>query len=153
MKTKVERSDPRRVKEGEIVKRFLRDRCGFTLIEILIAVGILAILAGIAVPVVIHLRGGSEVSAAEAELSNVQAAVDALMADQGIESLPNSVSSATNNMKQFPDWTGVSPYGYVLYPDTNYRNSDTDKFMRQITTKGTYTAASDGTVTQVTTGF
>ena len=134
--------------------RLLRGRRGFTLIEILIAVGILSILAGIAVPVVTHLRGGSETSAAEAELSNVQAAVDAMMADQGLTTLPHPVSSATSNMKQFPDWDATLK-GYVLYPDatTGYRNSDADKFIRQANATGTYTCAADGTVTQVTTGY
>ncbi len=135
------------------MRRALSVTRGFTLVEILIAVGILAILAGIAVPVVNHLTGTSETNAAAAELSNVQSAVDSLMADQDLASLPNSVTTATSDMAQFPDWQASSPYGYVLYPSTNYRNSDTDKFMRKSTTKGTYTAAADGTVTQATTGY
>lgn len=133
-------------------KNVLGER-GFTLVELLIAVGILDLLAGIAVPVVAHLRGGSEVSAATAELSNVQAAVDSVMVDQDLASLPNPVTTATNNMSQFPDWQASTPYGYVLYPNTNYRNSDTDKFIRKSTTKGTYTATADGTITQATTGY
>ncbi len=153
MKTNAECGDPTRVGGGQSRRRFLRGQRGFTLIEVLIAVGILAVLAGIAVPVVTHLRGGSETSAAEAELSNVQAAVDALMADQGLASLSNPVTTATNNMKKFPDWESDVAGGYVLYPDTTYKNSDADKFMRQVTTKGTYTCTADGTVTQVTTGY
>lgn len=136
-----------------VMKRILLGQRGFTLVEILIAVGILAILAGIAVPVVSHLTGSSQTSSARAELSNVQAAVDSLMADQDLASLPNPVTSATSNMAQFPDWQATSPYGYVLRPATNYRNSDTDKFIRQSTTKGTYTAEADGTVTQASTGY
>lgn len=129
-----------------------RGQGGFTLIEILIALALLAILAGIAVPVVTNLTSGSQTRAASAELSNVQAAVDLMMADQEISTLPNYVTSATSNMSQFPDWTGSSPYGYVLNPATNYRNDDSDKYMRGNTT-GTYTAAADGTVTQATTGY
>ncbi len=121
--------------------------------ELLIAVGILALLAGIAVPVVAHLRSASETDAASAELSNIQAAVDSLMADQDLGTLPNPVTTATNNMAQFPDWQATSPFGYVLFPSSNRRNSDGDKFIRKSSMTGTYTASADGTVTQATTGF
>ncbi len=152
MKTNLTGGNTTKVKGGETM-RFLRGQRGFTLVEILIAVAILAVLAGIAVPVVIHLRGGSETSAAEAELSNIQAAVDAMMSDQGLESLSNPVTTATSDMKKFPDWESDTAGGYVLYPDTKYKNSDTDKFIRQATTTGTYTCAADGTVTQAGTGY
>ena len=120
--------------------------------EVLVTVGILALLAGVAVPVVMSLRGGAATDAAAAETSMVQAAVDALMADQKLVTFPNPVTTATNNMSQFPDWSATAPYGYVLYPSTNYRNSDADKFLRKSTTAGTYTCSADGTVTQVTPG-
>ena len=135
------------------MKRFLTGQGGFTLLEILIAVGILAVVAGVTVPVVAHITTGSETKAAAAELSNVQAAVDAMMADQELSALSNPVTTATNNMKQFPDWESATAGGYVLYPDAKYKNSDTDKFIRHATTKGTYTCSADGTVTQATTGY
>jgi len=137
------------------MKRSLRGQRGFTLIELLVALGILALLAGIAVPVVTNLMGSSQAKAAESELSNLQAAVDVMMTEEGLNTLPNPVLAATSDMKKFPDWESDAAHGYVLYPDavTGFKNSDADKFMRQITTKGTYTVTADGTVTQVTTGY
>ena len=134
------------------MRKILLNRRGFTLVEILVAVAILAILAGVTVPVVAHLTGTSKTKAAITELSNIQAAVDSLMADQDLGSLANSVTTATNDMSKFPDWASGGT-GYVLYPVGTYKNSDSDKFTRQSTTKGTYTAAADGTVVQVTTGY
>jgi len=141
------------------VKVFRRSERGFTLVELLIAMVILSIIAAIAVPTAISLIGGSETKAGEAELANVQAAVDAMMADQGLSRLPNPVTTATSNMSKFPDWESDLVGGYVLYPGTTYKNKDAygnpdaDKFMRTATTKGTYTCAADGQVTQVTTGY
>lgn len=126
---------------------------GFTLVEILIAVAILAILAGVAIPAVSGLLSGSKAKAAKTELSNIQSAVDSLMADQELSSLPNPVTTATNNMSKFPDWESDGAGGYVLNPGATKKNSDSDKFTRQTTTKGTYKAAADGTVTQETTGY
>ncbi|MBM3156626.1 MAG: prepilin-type N-terminal cleavage/methylation domain-containing protein [Chloroflexi bacterium] len=135
------------------MKKLCQDKGGFTLVEVLVAIGLLAMLAGIAVPVVTNLRGGAQTDAAATELSMVQSAVDTLMADQKLSTLPNPVTTATNDMSRFPGWQTASPYGYVLYPSTNYRNSDADKFVRKSTTKGTYTCSADGTVTQATTGY
>lgn len=137
------------------MKRFLQKQGGFTLMEILIAVGILAILAAVAVPVVAHLGGDSQTNAAAVELSNIQAAVDALMVDQGLASLSNPVSegNATSNMSKFPDWESDVSGGYVLYPGETYKNSDADKFIRQANTQGTYYCDTDGTVHQKTSGY
>ena len=82
---------------------------GFTLIEILIAVGILALLAGIAVPTVAVLLSNSEDKAEKGEWANVQAAVDSMMADKELESI-TAVITAIKDMKNFPS-------GTPLYPD------------------------------------
>ena len=75
------------------------------------------------------------------------------MSDQDIETFSDPVTVATNNISEFPDWETAILGGYVLRPGAVYKNSDTDVFMRQATTKGTYTVIADGTVTQVSTGF
>ena len=122
------------------------------MIELLVAVGIIAILAGVAVPVVISFVGSSEDKAQKAEFANVQTAVDALMADHYASTLPalalRPVAApkpcvavgglGTNDMAAFP--CGVAP-AHALYPD--YIRVDGGL------TSCDYAVADDGTVSQV----
>ena len=127
----------------EIMRRLLKGQRGFTLIELLVAVGIMAILAGVAVPMVVKFTGTSQTKSAAAELSNVQVAVDAMMVDQELGDLSDcfTLASSTDDMSAFP-CSGLTDTD-VLYPE----------YTRQATTTGTYSAALDGTVTQNSTGY
>jgi prepilin-type N-terminal cleavage/methylation domain-containing protein len=116
------------------MRRIYRGNGGFTLVELLVTCAILAILATIAVPSVAVLISSSHDDAAAAELSDVQTAMDSMMAERGLESV-TIVTTATNDMTSFPSAT--NPLSYYL---------------RQSTTAGTYTCISNGQVTQVTTG-
>lgn len=122
-----------------MIRRILKSQRGFTLIELLVAVGIMAILAGVAVPVVVKFTSTSQTKSAAAELSEVQVAVDALMADQGLGSLSTgcTLASDANDMSAFP-CTGESQP--VLYGDTVWGN-----YMRS-NTACTYTVDETGTV-------
>jgi len=138
------------------MKRILNSKSGFTLMEVLVALAILAILAGIAVPVVSTLRGGAETDAGTAELSMIQAAVDAMMIDKDASSLAttspvtgtanalrDTSGEATSNMAQFP----YSDGDWALCPSSG------TKYIRSATAKGTYYLSADGTVTQASTGY
>jgi prepilin-type N-terminal cleavage/methylation domain-containing protein len=100
---------------GLHVKNLRFNQKGFTLIEILIAVGILALLAGIAVPTVAVLLSNSEDKAEKGELSNVQAAVDSMMADKELESI--TATNAIKDMTNFPSGTPLHPE-YLRTPET-----------------------------------
>jgi len=110
-----------------------RGEGGFTLVELLVVVAILGVLVAIVLANFTGLLSGSQATAGDAELNIVQTAMDVKMANENLTSV-TAINSATDDM------TGG---GFDLYPD----------YMRGDTTKGTYTLATDGTVTQATTGY
>jgi type IV pilus assembly protein PilE len=112
-----------------------RDAGGFTLVELLVACGILAILAAVAIPTVSSFISSSHSDAAAAELSELQTTMDSMLANKGLESV-TAVTTATSDMTGFPSATN---------PLSDY--------LRHSTTNGTYTCTSSGRITQVTTGF
>jgi prepilin-type N-terminal cleavage/methylation domain-containing protein len=121
------------VKRSQTLRKAHRNQEGFTLVELLIVLAILAVLIAIVLPNFTGLIGGSETTAADAELVRIQSAVDVKMADQGLATI-TAITTATNDM---------TATGFDLYPD----------YMRSQQSNGTYTLAADGTVTQVSTGF
>ncbi len=65
--------------------RLKNSQRGFTLIELLIVIGILATLAAIAIPIYSRFFGQGEEEANLTELSNIQAAMDAMLAQNGLK--------------------------------------------------------------------
>ena len=152
-----------------------RGEKGFTLIELLIVVAILGVLAAVVIPNVGRFIGRGETEAAATELSNVQSAVEAMMVDNGLETLPNPVAVATANMSGFPDATSVGgsadkltdpdggtygapdKAGFILYQHDvigdNNAATGLVNYVATPTTKGTYTVDEQGTVSQNTTGY
>ncbi len=100
-----------------------RGEKGFTLIELLIVVAILGVLAAVVIPNVGRFIGRGETEAAKTELSNMQAAVTAMMTDNNLPVLPNPVLLSTNDMGAFPD-TSATANGGAGDKDTDPNGND-----------------------------
>ena len=112
-----------------------RGEAGFTLVELLIVLAILAILVAVVLPNFTGLLGNSQTTAGQAETVIVQTAVDAKMASDGLATT-TAITTATSDMT-------TASGGFGLYPT----------FMRGTVTKGTYTVDTTGEVEQVSTGY
>src|SRR5205814_10472044 len=74
----------------------LKERAGFTLVEIMIVVGVIALLAALALPGMLRARKRAQASRVKDDLRLIEAAVDQYAIET--QRLPGSVVSV-------PDWT------------------------------------------------
>jgi len=80
---------------------------GFTLIELLVVIAILAVLAAVIIPRYGRFFGAGKEEAAAAELSHIQAAMDAMMVNYHLLTVdPNGVGNETNRFDALPTKTG-----------------------------------------------
>ena len=112
----------------------IRGERGFTLVELLVVLAIMAILIAIVVPNLAGLTGGAQRTACAQEFDTVQMAMDALMTN-------NSAMTVTAGGTAGVLSSGVSVTGW-LYDGTPI----SDTFMLRGPTDGTYTWSDDGTI-------
>ena len=105
---------------------------GFTLVELLVVIGIIATLAAIAVPAVSKFVAPARVAANDEEFTRVQAAMDMYIAANNLPP-PAVVANGTASN----DFASSDP---VLYPG----------FMRKANTRCTYTWDINGQIAQST---
>ena len=124
------------------VNKHLRGRKGqqgFTLIELLVVVTILGILAGIVTLSLVGLTTNSNVQACNSEYKTVQAALDAFMANNNVDTINGGTD--TNNMATvLVTSSGLSLYN--LNPSAtspNYTRNGTTQFFYSWDTHGKIT--------------
>ena len=67
---------------------------GFTLIEMLVVIGIIIALAAVIVPLVIQFAGRGDTGAASAEWDAIQSAIDTMMADNNLTTITAGAANA-----------------------------------------------------------
>ena len=100
-----------------VKERLVGGQKGFTLIEILLVITILGVLAAIAVPNLISFLDVGKTEAMETERDGVQAALIALMMDNGITSVTPR-AAPLGDLTGWPIWAGKqagdNDLGYFL---------------------------------------
>lgn len=117
-------------------RRFRNSRRGFTLIEILIVLGIIAVIAALAVPRLLGQRDAANVKATTSAILSAQQAVDLYSATTG-QPIPEGgdeiwqtlMQKGPNNEPATLDKIPVDAWGrqlHYLYPNTK-SNVETDR--------------------------
>lgn len=96
------------------VSRSASSQAGFTLVELLVTIGIIVALAAITVPLVTKFTRSGQTGSMLAETENVQTAMSIMMADQDITTVDELINpvAAANDFEALPTGTDTVPlYG------------------------------------------
>jgi competence protein ComGC len=93
----------------------------FTLIEMLVVVGIIVALAAVIVPTVIKFSGSGEAGAKDAERDAVQSSIDLMMSDNELTSVAANTTTAAKIVRATTDFgSGQLITDYFREPETTY---------------------------------
>ena len=120
-----------------VSRRLQRSESGFTLIEMLIVVGIIVALAAAIVPQVVSFSGKGEEGKKTSEKSTIQSAIDAMMAEKGI----TTITAVTGNTA-INDWT-ANPAGTGSATLDGYTTITSSEWFYCYATDGQITAQVD----------
>lgn len=111
---------------AKIVSRTAARERGFTLVELLIVVGIIVALAAVIVPNVTRFTGKGEEGAMAGEKDSIQVAMDTMMADKGVTAVTARVAPtlSTNSFAADPVEGPLSPAA----PATPYVRKNPTKY-------------------------
>ena len=98
-----------------LISRIAKGQGGFTLIEMIVVVGIIAVLAAVIVPNIGKFIGSGEAGAKNAEWESVQTAMNAMMADKAITTVVASTTSSARTRSWSALPTGVNSAVLSLY--------------------------------------
>ncbi|HEU0022153.1 MAG TPA: type II secretion system protein [Dehalococcoidia bacterium] len=111
---------------------------GFTLIEMIVVVGIIAVLAAVIVPNIGKFIGTGESGAQDAEQGSVETAIAAMMAEQ-----PVSALTANTNSTQL--WSAL-PENSLSTPVPLWSTDAADRYLQDQTTNWFYCYDAQGTI-------
>ena len=127
----------------------IRSERGFTLVELLVVLAVLAILIAIVVPNLAGITGGARRSAAETELDTVQSAMDSMMSKfEAVSVTPQGGAGARILLDAELVLTRIVGYDAVNEVDT--LGPITETWLLRTSTHGTYTWTETGQVYQAT---
>ncbi|TYO95057.1 type II secretion system protein [Desulfallas thermosapovorans] len=97
------------------ISKTLKNRRGFTLVELMVVVVIIGILAGIAVPKYGNITEKSERSAVEANLRTIDSAISMYRAANGSypedATAADDVTTLNDYLQEWPSGPGTAKYG------------------------------------------